>query len=731
VKFLYSIIIVSVVLSSQALAADLSGKVLSPDGKPVKNATIYYFQYSRADVASPPTKRDAPTTRSDDDGNYLFSQVEGNGELVATAEGFGLGMVRNPNGRPAEIRLTPGTDVTLTFITADKKPAAGVAISLQNLYAQLGNGVPMSSIWIPNGYHSPWSAVTDANGVCTIPGLIQGGQANFSIDDDRFANLSFRDRVVLADAPKTQADPIQLFLAATISGTVTNSSTGAPAAGIIVDAQSNETNPTSATTASDGTYTLKQLEPGQYIVALHPNRDPQKSWTAKAVQNIGVAAGATKSGIDLTLIPGVMLNGSVIAADDGSPVAGVPIGVYGPAHPRDGSYADTTNTDSTGHFEVRVPPGEQTVFIMSDTPAEGFGRPSPDNRTVTIPDGGTASVEFRLPRVLMSSIRGKVVDSDGNPVAGATVFAASDQSPMFQNNPITAGADGTFQTIPMIRAGRIEIRARFQDMATPRALIVTRSSSSDVVVQLHKGALASISGRVVDAQGQPIKGASIELITQSPRFSIGSDAGATDDKGNFKADSLWADSNYSIEASCNGYGQASSSQLHMQPGQTTITRDLTLYKRDSSVAGVLLDADNKPVAGQRIFVNGPRTGYNNLTTDNNGKFSCAVVSGDRLTVFYNVGRGYNREPARAGDQSIVLHTSPPRSAPAVSTLGAATATPSPDNSSAPPAASQFNPADAVTWQGWLAAITLLVVGGAITVIANAIAAIRRGPERTE
>ena len=133
-KFVASITLASVILCSHALAADLTGKVVSADGKAVKNATIYYFQYPRGDVAAPTTRRDPPTTRSDDNGNYLFSQVDGNGELVATADGFGLGTAPNAMDRSRpQITLTHGTDVTLTFLTTDKKPAAGVAISLDQL----------------------------------------------------------------------------------------------------------------------------------------------------------------------------------------------------------------------------------------------------------------------------------------------------------------------------------------------------------------------------------------------------------------------------------------------------------------------------------------------------------------------------------------------------------------------------------------------------------------------
>lgn len=723
-RFLSCFIIVLALGCCQALAGDLTGKVVGPDGKAVTDATVYCLEYQGKGSAP---KRDAPTTRSDDTGTFHF-QADGNGELAATKEGVGFGMIQNTIVNPRiEIHLIAPTDVTLTFTTTDKKPVAGLPVSLQGVFVP---GPGNMNFWLPESCRSPWSATTDSNGICTFKGLPQNGQARFSISDERFANLTYRDQVMLSSGPKTQADPIQVYPAATLSGKLTYGSSGRPAAGISVVAQANDSSQI-VTTGADGTYIVKQLQPGQYTVALQPNQELAKTWTAKAVQNVGVAAGDQKTGVDLTLIPGVIVSGTVVAGDDGSGVAGVTLGIYSAAHPRDGGFLDQVNTDANGKFSLHVPAGEEVVLIMSDTPADGFGRPSPDNKTVTIADGGTATVEFRLPRVLSSPIKGKVVDQDGNPVGGALVYVASDQVPMLQNNSVTANADGTFQTMSMVRTGRIEIRAKLNDMATPKAVIVTRNSPGSITVQLQKGGLGAISGRVVDAQGQPLKGARIELITQSAHYSMGSDVGMTDDKGAYKADSLWADGQYLIEANCNGYGEANSAQLHVEAGQTSSIRDLTLYKRDSTVAGVLLDADNKPVAGQRIFINGPRTGPNNLTTDNAGKFNCTVVSGDRLTIFYNLGRGYNRQPVRSGDQNIVLHTSPARAAP-VPVLTArppqpavvASAQPAVATAAPVPPAVVYNPADAVTWYGWVYAAVLLVVGGAITVIANAFASLR-------
>lgn len=719
-------------LTSAAFGADFTGKVLTPDGKPVKGATVYYVELPIRRSGS----ADLPTTRTDDEGTFHFPHHQaGEAEFIADADSFGLSSTQ-PNGiAPLQIRLRPRTDLTLTLLTADNKTAANVRVSVRqiNLPMRMSEGVTYN-LWIPVNYRSPWSATTDASGVCAIPGLPQGGRVTLSVDDERYADPSYSDSVQLSGSAQTQGRPIQLQLAATISGKVLYESTSQPAVGLGVEARANS-DQHEAFTGADGSFVFNRLRADQYDICVNAGRELQKSWTAATGEHLAIAAGETKANVNFTLIPGVVLSGKVLSADDSKPVAGVSIGIYGPSHPRNGGMPQSVSTDADGSFSVRVPRGAQNVYIMSDTPANGFGKPLDDEKDVTIPAGGTASVEFRLPRAAMFAEKGKVIDPDGKPVANASVYIYfEERTNVFSQNQVVTDADGIFQTAPILGTAEIAIRAKFQDMATPKAVVVHRRDSGDLVIQLQKNGLGTVSGRVLDQDGKPLKDAQIELLYTIGRYQFGENGTACDDEGNYKIESLWPDLDYRVEAYHDGYGLAESNAgLRVGPGQSTNIPDLTIYKRDSAIAGVLLDRDDKPVSGQRIFVRGARTGYSNLTTDASGKFQCAVVGNDRLTISYNFHTNRQKQQSvNGGDQNIVLHTAPPvvvaariAPAPPPPVVVAAPAPPPPVVAPTPePPPTVFDPADAVTWNGWLYAIILVLVGGVVTVIANAIAAIR-------
>ncbi|MGD0542198.1 MAG: hypothetical protein ABSB33_11830, partial [Tepidisphaeraceae bacterium] len=177
------------VLTSAAFGSDYTGKVLTPDGKPVKGAMVYFAELGPS--ASSSARPDLPTTRSDDAGDFHFPRGDSNDvEFIAAADGFGLSAMELNDTGSIQIRLRPRTDLTLTFLTADNKPAAKVRVSVQEIYLpiRLSDG-GQHNLRIPAGYRSPWSASADAGGVCALPGLPQGGRVTISVNDERYARL--------------------------------------------------------------------------------------------------------------------------------------------------------------------------------------------------------------------------------------------------------------------------------------------------------------------------------------------------------------------------------------------------------------------------------------------------------------------------------------------------------------------------------------------------------------
>ena len=106
-------------------------------------------------------------------------------------------------------------------------------------------------------------------------------------------------------------------------------------------------------------------------------------WTYRAAADTELRPGHTTE-VSIELIRGVKVEGKVIDARNGKPVAGVGIGVYGPVRPRSGAAIVSTKTDDEGRYRFRLPPGQTYVYICGPVPAE-YGRQARGGHTVEIP----------------------------------------------------------------------------------------------------------------------------------------------------------------------------------------------------------------------------------------------------------------------------------------------------------------------------------------------------------
>ena len=146
-------------------------------------------------------------------------------------------------------------------------------------------------------------------------------------------------------------------------------------------------------TDADGRFAFEGLDEGTANIFFmdHPNDGP---WTYRAAANTELKPGRTTE-VEIELIRGVQVEGQVVDADSGRPVAGVVVGLYGPIRPRSGAAIISTTTDQDGRYRFRLPPGE-TYFYIYVRPRPEYGQQPGGSQTAVIPDDAR---EFTVPRI--------------------------------------------------------------------------------------------------------------------------------------------------------------------------------------------------------------------------------------------------------------------------------------------------------------------------------------------
>jgi protocatechuate 3,4-dioxygenase beta subunit len=378
----------------KAETGSVHARVVDREGKPVAGVVI----------KSLGAKVPAPSAVTDPDGRAVFPREafgEYDGTLVAR-HGDALGWAaysadrdrlatdrRPPAGTPDDplvLTLVPlNRKVTGSVIDTRGRPIAGVRVAVETL------GLPgRPSVYVYGSLleREGWpfgTAVTDEQGryALTLP---EGATAWLRALHPRYIGLGSRTR-----EDSDTVYPVTLEPAGGIAGTVVDAATGAPIAGVKIGAQLLEQRQRllgswgDAISGADGRFTIGGLEPGVYNLSLWhvPSRDRA---TARAVEAVRVRVDEETTA-DFRVIEGRPLRGVVVDSQTGKPIAGVPVGCYGPAHPRSGAAVESHKTDEQGRFTFHVPPGWQYVYVMEIA----AGRSRLGSCTVDVPEAGEVS----------------------------------------------------------------------------------------------------------------------------------------------------------------------------------------------------------------------------------------------------------------------------------------------------------------------------------------------------
>lgn len=320
-------------------------------------------------------------------------------------------------------------------------------------------------------------------------------------------------RVGGADAGKT-VPVVAASRGGGIEGTVKDER-GRPIAGARVENPKNKTNPARKTrTDKNGHYALDDLNEsplGFRVLVQAPGRCPVQ----KEVQP---GPSGKPARVDFTLAPGHVLHGRVVD-ENGRPISGVSVETLvawsrEPANP----------SDKDGRFEIDSLPANANFSISKPGYSRLWWVP------LRLDSAGLVTVVLQP----MGVIRGRVVDGQsGKPLEHFTVWL---------NKPRTAGpssiqagygrefiypgktfasSDGTFTISDLTNKGAAEISVAadgHRKCVKPVVVAKTLNEATPLEFALppiDRAKLATYSGRVLDARGQPVSGTNLRLMITS------------------------------------------------------------------------------------------------------------------------------------------------------------------------------------------------------------------------
>jgi hypothetical protein len=163
-----------------------------------------------------------------------------------------------------------------------------------------------------------------------------------------------------------------------------------------------------------------------------------------------------------------------------------------------------------------------------------------------------------------------------------------------------------------------------------------------------------IRGRILDADGTPVNGAAVRLVSPTVPYTVYDEA-KTDAAGRFSFAHVGAE-RVRVVADHDPDGAVTSAELHVAERQSI---EITLVlSAASAVRGTVVDADDHPVAGATLFVEGVPWIVRSATSDAAGAFRLAIVP-NGVTSLVAVARGYKTArvtlPRRDDPVELVVH----------------------------------------------------------------------------
>jgi hypothetical protein len=570
-------------------------------GRPVPNAEVLAYQIEHFQTGEP-ASHFLPPSRADGEGKLQLRfppcddrALQCYREVYARVDGKLVGAgsqdaTNVPADRTIPVVMVPTIKGRGRITVPEGFSAAQVSVRYfitisptESVYK--GFGLP-ENVRNPPGWPDWFSATPDADGRFVLENLPLLGNSYVSATA---AGLGEAQQALFKgalDSTRREADfQLSLEPETIITGRLTDP-TGAPISGQrvlarIVGARMVSQHQYAAVTDADGQYRIGGLFPDA-IFNVWP--EPQPSLVAALRTTRLLDAGETQTDFDFQMEPGFVVTGRVMEGATNRAVSGAILSVDSVNQKRQMERINQVRTNSSGEYEVRLPPGETHMSVFGPSVSGyDYKPPSVTHRDFKVgpgelahakadfilyPMGAATKAVLQKPKPLL---RVKAVDPGGRPLEGVLISYAETEDT--ETNASSQGgslgstkADGTFESpIDRTKSIKICVGGIHHSSVMTDPFDSKTKSEYDLGVFTVRPATATISGKVVDADGAPIPNAAVSGHSKHMFHPGLQNEFTTNTDGAFELPSVLDDETASVSASKEGYVHSGNKEF--RPGE--------------------------------------------------------------------------------------------------------------------------------------------------------------------
>ena len=640
--------------SASAQKLDCSGTVTDTAGNLLAGATVEYWCYERR--LNNLALKEQITTGTN--GAFDFQLPQASGFLLARKPGLAPAWKQlNPSlnsVRDGEERLVLTPPAALAGVVVDEadKPVANAGVSVTMAVCEISREDGGRSFNYFNGKPARdcFAARTDAAGRFRIENFPTNATAALAVQAPGKAlrQLS-QDSGGLDSLPwRAGQEDIQLVVepAGSIEGKiiVMESNQPPPAARLTLQPDnpgfSRFGGSEPAEPGADGAFHISDVAAGSYAIRAIFGTNTVPEWVADAVP-VSVESGQTTRDVQVIAVRGGLLEVAVLGQNDRKPLPQIMVNAY-----KD-NFQSTARSDTNGIALLRLMPGDYQVAASRESMAA-------NQTSASVEAGKTNRVEIEI--AAPKKITGIVRQPDGHPAPGLPVRIVGGYGPNAADVKTDAGGKfemewnqrqfGQNDSTPCIL-----VRDAEHNLAVAQDL---DEDTANVALELAPG--LTLVGRV-ESDGKPVTSATARLIFWTGRSGAWLDGVArTNTPGQFEIPALPPGRKYGVVVSAPKYGQKQIYDVGASADAIRQELDLVELKpANLKLAGQVLDADDKPVAGCYVNLNGEGQPNDRVRTDREGRFTFEHVCEGSARLYANSQRSSGSISAEGGDTNVVLH----------------------------------------------------------------------------